>query len=58
MHQSTGVFIAILISSLGTLLLLVGIDRTIGLRLSDEAEDNGMDQSIHGELGYGMLSNS
>ena len=58
MHQSIGVFIAILVSSLGTLILLVGIEFLFGLRLSNQDEKEGMDQSLHGELGYGMLSNS
>ena len=39
-----------------TLVLLVVIDKTIGLRLGQADEMAGMDHSLHGEHGYGLLN--
>jgi len=35
-----------------TLIILKVLDRTMGLRVSDEHEVNGIDLSQHGEAGY------
>ncbi len=40
------------IASIGTLILLVAIDKTIGLRISRRIEIEGMDPGIHGEQGW------
>ena len=37
---------------MGTLVILVVVDRTVGLRVSAEDEDTGLDLSQHGEEGY------
>jgi len=52
LNQFTGIGIAWGISIFGTLLLLVIVDKTIGLRISTEDEVNGLDLSQHGEEGY------
>lgn len=39
-----------------TWLLLKLLDRTVGLRVTEEHEINGLDLSEHGERGYGFLS--
>jgi Amt family ammonium transporter len=39
-------------AALATFLLLKLIDRTVGLRVEEETEAEGLDQSIHGEKGY------
>ena len=47
--QIVGILFAIGWSFLFTLIILVVIDKTIGLRVSVEAEEAGLDSSIHGE---------
>lgn len=54
--QAEGVAITILGSALLTLLLLVAIEKTIGLRLHSTDEMAGMDHALHGEHGYGLLN--
>ena len=41
---------------LGSLILVWGIDKTIGLKSTPEEEMQGLDHSYHGERGYGMLN--
>ena len=57
-HQSLGVLVALLAGGIGTLLLLLLIENLFGLRLDADREDRGMDQSIHGEVGYGLVEQS
>ncbi|WP_255551114.1 ammonium transporter [Granulicella sp. dw_53] len=52
LNQAIGVGIAWSISIVGTLILLFVIDKTIGLRVSEEDEREGLDLSQHGEEGY------
>ncbi len=54
--QLAGVGVTIVYVGLVTLLLLVIVERTVGLRLRPSAEFNGMDYSQHTEQGYGMLN--
>jgi ammonium transporter, Amt family len=51
-NQLAGVAIAWCISGVGTLVLLFVVDKVIGLRLSPEDENAGLDLSQHGEEGY------
>ncbi len=51
-NQASGVAIAWTISIVGTLVLLFLVDKVIGLRLSSEDENEGLDLSQHGEEGY------
>ncbi len=51
-NQITGVGIAWTLSIVGTLLILVVVDKLIGLRVSDEDERIGLDLTQHGEEGY------
>ncbi len=51
-NQFAGIAIAWGISILGTLMILFAVDKTIGLRVSEEAEREGLDLSQHGEEGY------
>ena len=50
--QLTGVSIAWSISIVGTLVLLVAVDKLVGLRVSPEEEAAGLDLSQHNEEGY------
>jgi Amt family ammonium transporter len=52
LNQLVGVAIAWTLSIVGTLLILFLVDKTIGLRLSEEDERTGLDLSQHGEEGY------
>jgi Amt family ammonium transporter len=52
LNQIVGIAIAWSISIVGTLVILVVVDKTLGLRVSAEDEDMGLDLSQHGEEGY------
>jgi len=52
LHQAGGVAIAWTISIVGTLIILFVVDKVIGLRVSEEAEREGLDLTQHGEEGY------
>ncbi|MEE2645558.1 MAG: ammonium transporter [Myxococcota bacterium] len=54
-NQIFGAGLAVIVAGAGTLFLLVLVEKSVGLRLTEEAERAGMDQSIHGETGYGLL---
>jgi Amt family ammonium transporter len=56
--QAAAVAIAIVYAAVVTLILLVIIQKTIGLRSSDKHEMQGLDSAYHGEQGYGMLNPS
>jgi Amt family ammonium transporter len=51
-NQLVGVAIAWVISIVGTLVILFVVDKLIGLRVSEEHENEGLDLSQHGEEGY------
>jgi ammonium transporter, Amt family len=51
-NQLVGVAIAWSLSIVGTLIILFIVDKLIGLRVSEEAEREGLDLSQHGEEGY------
>ena len=55
-NQAAGVAIAWTISAIGTLVLLFIVDKIVGLRVSPEAESEGLDLSQHGEEGYDFNS--
>ncbi len=50
--QAIAVAITIVYSVIVTLVLVIVIDKTIGLRLSEDDELSGLDLSQHGEVGY------
>jgi Amt family ammonium transporter len=51
-NQLVGVAIAWVLAIVGTLVILKVVDMTIGLRVSEEDEVQGLDLSQHGEEGY------
>lgn len=55
-YQSQGVIVSLLYSGLITFILVFLIDKTIGFKMSEEAEMAGMDQELHGEHAYGLLN--
>ena len=52
LNQLVGVAIAWGLAIVGTLIILKLVDITIGLRVSEEEEVQGLDLSQHGEEGY------
>jgi len=52
LNQLAGVLIAWFLAIVGTLIILKIVDLTIGLRVSEEEEVQGLDLSQHGEEGY------
>jgi Amt family ammonium transporter len=52
LNQIVGVAIAWSISIVGTLVILFVVDKTVGLRVNEEDEREGLDLSQHGEEGY------
>jgi Amt family ammonium transporter len=53
--QAAGMGITILYAALITIILVVLINKTIGFRLEHNDELMGLDESMHGEHGYGFL---
>ena len=45
----------IALAVIGTLIICVIVEKTIGFRLDDQSEITGLDQSLHGERGYGLV---
>jgi len=56
LNQAMGVVIAWGLAAVGTLVLLKLTDLTVGLRVSDEQEVQGLDVTQHGEEGYALES--
>jgi Amt family ammonium transporter len=54
--QALGLGATVLLAAAGTFLICFAVEKTIGFRLSDSEEKAGLDHSIHGESGYGMLN--
>lgn len=55
-HQLIGVALAIGVSAVVTAIIIILIDKTVGLKLSDRDQQAGMDHALHGEHGYGLLN--
>ena len=52
--QLKGLGSAIALAAVGTFLICHLVGKTTGFRISEQAELEGLDQSIHGEHGYGL----
>lgn len=52
--QLTGMGATIALAASITLVLCVAIEKTIGFRIDEESEMIGLDQTLHGETGYGL----
>lgn len=52
LNQAIGVFIAVTLAVVGTLVILKVCDMVIGVRVEPDAEEQGLDLSQHGEEGY------
>jgi len=54
--QALGVVVTILYAGMLTLVLVVAVDKTVGLKLDTDSEMAGMDYSLHGEHGYALVN--
>jgi Amt family ammonium transporter len=54
--QLKGMGGAILIAAFGTALLYFFVEKTVGFRISEEGEQEGLDKSLHSEHGYGLVN--
>jgi Amt family ammonium transporter len=55
-YQVEGAGLSIVYAAVGTLMLVVLVDKTLGMRMAKDAELAGMDHSLHGETGYGLIN--
>jgi len=53
--QLMGMAATIAIAAVGTAIIYFLIEKTIGFRIDEERELEGLDQSLHGEHGYGLI---
>jgi Amt family ammonium transporter len=54
--QATAVGVTIVYAGLVSFILLFLVEKTIGLRISENDEMSGLDHSMHGEHGYGLIN--
>jgi Amt family ammonium transporter len=54
--QATAVGVTIVYAAAVSLVLLFIVEKTIGLRISENDEMSGLDHSMHGEQGYGLIN--
>ncbi len=55
--QAMGMGATIAIAAVATIVICVVVDKTIGFRIDEQGEMAGLDYSLHGEQGYGLLQN-
>jgi Amt family ammonium transporter len=55
-YQVEGAGLSIVYAAIGTIILVVLVDKTLGMRMAKDDEMSGMDHSLHGETGYGLIN--
>jgi Amt family ammonium transporter len=53
--QLLGMGATILLAAVGTAVIVFVVEKTIGFRIEEQKEIEGLDQSLHGEHGYGLV---
>lgn len=53
--QLMGMAATIALAAIGTLVIYFIVEKTVGFRISEQGEMEGLDQSLHGEHGYGLV---
>jgi Amt family ammonium transporter len=53
--QLKGIGVTIGLAVIGTFLICLLVDKSVGFRIDQDSELQGMDQSLHGESGYGLI---
>ena len=54
--QLLGIGVTIVLAVSITYIICVIVDKTVGLRIDEQSEREGLDQALHGEKGYGLTS--
>jgi Amt family ammonium transporter len=54
--QATAVGVTVVYAAVISFILLFLVEKTIGLRISEDDEMSGLDHSMHGEHGYGLIN--
>jgi Amt family ammonium transporter len=54
--QMKGIGATIALATIGTLVICFIVEKTVGFRLDEQRELTGLDQSLHGEHGYGLVN--
>jgi Amt family ammonium transporter len=55
MIQLLGIGATITLAAIGTLVICFIVEKTVTFRLDKERETMGLDYSLHGEHGYGLI---
>ena len=55
MIQLLGIGVTIILAVAGTVIIYFLVEKTVGFRINDQGEVEGLDQSLHGENGYGLI---
>lgn len=53
--QLMGIAATIALAVIGTAIIVFVVEKTIGFRIEEQKEIEGLDQSLHGEHGYGLV---
>jgi Amt family ammonium transporter len=53
--QLIGMGATIALAVIGTAIIVFVVEKTIGFRIDEQKEIQGLDQSLHGEHGYGLV---
>ena len=53
--QLTGMGATIALAAIGTVVIYFVVEKTVGFRIDEQSELEGLDQSLHGEHGYGLV---
>jgi len=53
--QLLGMAATIALAVIGTAIIVIIVEKTIGFRIEEQKEIEGLDQSLHGEHGYGLV---
>jgi len=54
MIQLLGIVVTIILSAIGTIIIYYIVENTVKFRIDKQSEIEGLDQSLHGEYGYGL----
>ena len=54
--QLVGMGVTIALSGVATILICLLVEKTVGFRIDEQSEITGLDYSLHGERGYGLVS--
>jgi ammonium transporter, Amt family len=55
MIQLKGMGATIALAAIGTIIICVIVEKTVRFRIEEEKEVVGLDYSLHGEQGYGLI---